>query len=216
MGDRISGRQFLDSDGVDDWRVIWGGGWACAFFRTSSYREALSLVAAIGNLATDADRRPDVDLRPDGVTVRLYSGEWEGLTTGDAEIARQISEAARAFGAEAEPRSVQHVQVAIDAMVIPAVLPFWRAVLGYHEVGEEDLFDDRRRGPSFWFQQMDAPRAERGRIHVDVYVPHDEAERRLAAAVAAGGRIVRDNGPEWWTLADAEGNEADLAIWMAP
>jgi 4a-hydroxytetrahydrobiopterin dehydratase len=31
--------------------------------------------------------------------------------------------------------------------------------------------------------------------------------------VAAGGTIVRDNGPEWWTLADPEGNEVDIAPW---
>ena len=37
-------------------------------------------------------------------------------------------------------------------------MPFWRAVLGYGQVGDEDLLDPYRRGPSFWFQQMDAPR----------------------------------------------------------
>jgi 4a-hydroxytetrahydrobiopterin dehydratase len=64
---------------------------------------------------------------------------------------------------------------------------------------------------------MDAPRQQRNRIHIDIYVPPDEVEARIEAALAAGGRIVNDaNAPEWWTLADAEGNEADLAIWMAP
>jgi 4a-hydroxytetrahydrobiopterin dehydratase len=38
-------------------------------------------------------------------------------------------------------------------------------------------------------------------------------QARIDAALAAGGQIVRDNGPHWWTLADQEGNEADLAIW---
>jgi len=34
--------------------------------------------------------------------------------------------------------------------------------------------------------------------------------------VAAGGRVISDkNAPGWWTLADPEGNEVDLAIWMA-
>jgi 4a-hydroxytetrahydrobiopterin dehydratase len=32
-----------------------------------------------------------------------------------------------------------------------------------------------------------------------------------AAALAAGGRLVRDEfAPSWWTLADAEGNGADI------
>ena len=60
---------------------------------------------------------------------------------------------------------------------------------------------------------MDAPRPQRNRIHVDVFVPHDEAEARVAAAIAAGGHIVADNAPEGWTLADAEGNEVDVAPW---
>ena len=62
--------------------------------------------------------------------------------------------------------------------------------------------------------QMDAPRPQRNRIHIDVYVPHDQAEARVAAALAAGGHIASDeNAPEWWTLADAEGNEVDVAPW---
>jgi 4a-hydroxytetrahydrobiopterin dehydratase len=37
----------------------------------------------------------------------------------------------------------------------------------------------------------------------------------VAAALAAGGRLVSDeHAPSWWTLADAEGNEADVASWL--
>ena len=87
-------------------------------------------------------------------------------------------------------------------------------MLGYDEAGDEDLLDPHRRLPSFWFQQMDAPRTERNRIHIDVYLPHDQVEGRIAAALAVGGRIVSDaNAPGWWTLANSEGNEVDLAIW---
>jgi 4a-hydroxytetrahydrobiopterin dehydratase len=42
-----------------------------------------------------------------------------------------------------------------------------------------------------------------------VWVPYDQAEARIAAATAAGGRLVTDeHAPAWWVLADAEGNEA--------
>ncbi len=62
---------------------------------------------------------------------------------------------------------------------------------------------------------MDVPRRERNRIHVDLFVPHDEAENRVRAALTAGGRLVSDaNAPASWTLADPEGNEVDLATWM--
>jgi 4a-hydroxytetrahydrobiopterin dehydratase len=69
--------------------------------------------------------------------------------------------------------------------------------------------------PAFWFQQMDAPRPQRNRIHVDVTVPHDVAEERVAATLAAGGRLVTDAyAPSWWVLADAEGNEACVCTWL--
>jgi 4a-hydroxytetrahydrobiopterin dehydratase len=87
-------------------------------------------------------------------------------------------------------------------------------VLGYDDESGEDLFNLTRQGPPFWFQQMDAPRPQRNRIHIDIYVPHELAEARVAAALAAGGHIVSDeNAPGWWTLADAEGNEVDVASW---
>ena len=55
----------------------------------------------------------------------------------------------------------------------------------------------------------------RNRIHLDVAVPHEQAEARVAAAVAAGGHLVTDAyAPKWWVLADAEGNEACIATWL--
>jgi 4a-hydroxytetrahydrobiopterin dehydratase len=213
---RITGRQFLSYEGIEDWRPIFGGGWACAYFRTGSFESGVALAGRIGALAAAADHYPDIDLRPEGVTVRLFSGRWEQLSRRDVELARQISGAARELDAEADPGRVQHVQVAIDTMAPSAVAPFWRAVLGYDEVGAEDVADPLRRGPTFWFQQMDTPRPQRNRIHIDIYLPHDQVEGRIAAAVAAGGRVISDkNAPGWWTLADPEGNEVDLAIWMA-
>jgi 4a-hydroxytetrahydrobiopterin dehydratase len=124
---------------------------------------------------------------------------------------------ARELGVLADPSAVQTIQVTIDALVGPEVMPFWRAVLGYRDRGDspEDLIDPHGRGPSFWFQQMDAPRPQRNRIHIDVWVPHDHAEARIAAAIAAGGHLVTDQyAPAWWVLADAEGNEACVATWM--
>ena len=148
------------------------------------------------------------------MTVRLFTQPPGGLSAGDAELARRISEAARKLGLRADPSGVQHVQVDIDALDIPGLQPFWAAVLGYQAVGGEDVFDPRRVGPPFTFQQMDAPRPQRNRIHIDVYVPRDQVEARIRAALAAGGHMVNDtHAPNWWTLADAEGNEVDLAIW---
>jgi 4a-hydroxytetrahydrobiopterin dehydratase len=213
MAERISPREFHQAGGVDDWRVIFGG--AAAHFKTGSFRVGVALVSAIGELADAANHHPDVDLRYPGVTVRLVTHEVGGLSQRDVELARQISAAARELGVAADPSEVQTVQVAIDAPDRERVMPFWRAVLGYRAVGDEDLDDPHGSGPSFWFQRVDAVQPGRNRFHVDVSVPHDQGEARVAAAVAAGGHLVSDeHAPEWWTLADADGNEADVATWL--
>ena len=213
MAEPMTPRRFHEAVGVEDWRVLFEG--ACAHFRTGSFATGVALVDAIGRLADAANHHPDVDLRHGGVMVRLMTHDVGGLSEIDVTLARQISSAARELEAPADPTAVQTVQVAIDALVRPEVMPFWRAVLGYREIGDEDLVDPFGRGPSFWFQQMDAPRPQRNRIHIDVSVPPDQAEARIEAAIAAGGRLVsEENAPAWWTLADPEGNEVDIATWM--
>jgi 4a-hydroxytetrahydrobiopterin dehydratase len=108
------------------------------------------------------------------------------------------------------------LEVAIDALDIPAVKPFWEAVLGSKRDREDECVDPYGRGPAFWFQQMDAPRPQRNRIHIDVTVPHDVAEQRITAALAAGGTLVSDTAaPASWVLADPEGNEACICTWQA-
>jgi len=208
MSETVTPQRFHEAD----WRVVRDD--ASTRFRTGSFAAGVALVNVIGRLADDANHAPDVDLRPDGVTVRLRTEGVGGLSEREVVFARQISEAARELGVPVDLTDLQIVQVAIDALVIPDVLPFWRAVLGYREVGDEDLIDPHFQGPPLWFQQMDMPRPQRNRIHIDLYVPHDQAEARVAAALAAGGHVVSDeNAPGWWTLADAEGNEVDVASW---
>ena len=79
-----------------------------------------------------------------------------------------------------------------------------------------DVLDRRGVGPAVWFQQMDEPRPQRNRIHLDVVVPEDEVQERMAAALAAGGTLLTDRyAPSFWVLADPEGNEACLCTWQA-
>ena len=208
MSERIERRRFHEID----WRVVRDA--ASTHFRTGSFAAGVALVDAIGMLADAANHHPDIDLRYRGVTVRLKTHSEGGLTERDVALAGQITDAARELGVPVDLSGLQMVQVAIDALVIADVLPFWRAVLGYEQEDDEDVADPDAQGPPFWFQQMDAPRPQRNRIHIDLYVPHDQAEARVAAALAAGGHIVSDeNAPGWWTLADAEGNEVDVAPW---
>jgi len=193
------------------WRVLAYA--ICTHFRTTSLAEGAALAEAIRDLPGSAGRQPDIDLRSKGVTVRLQRDESGELTEADLALAGAISGAARELGATVDLTGLQSYQVAIDALVIPDVLPFWEAVLGYERFGDA-LIDPHFEGPTFWFQQMDAPRPQRNRIHIDLYLPEDQARARVDAAIAVGGRIVYEvRAPLWWTLADPEGNEVDVASW---
>lgn len=111
---------------------------------------------------------------------------------------------------------LQILDIAIDALDIAAIRPFWKAVLAYVDKpgGDGTIIDPLGLSPVVWFQQMDAPRPQRNRIHFDIAVPHDVAEARVEAALAAGGRLVSaDRAPAFWVLADAEGNEACVTTW---
>ncbi|KQV13686.1 VOC family protein [Kitasatospora sp. Root107] len=219
--ERIRPKQFHETAGLADWRVLGEG--ACAYFRTGSFAVGARLALAISELPGLADGEPDVDLRPEGVTVRLITvaEDYYGLTERHLEQARQISAVARALDIPADPTAVQTVQVTVDALAGPEVVAFWRALLGYRDRAgsAEDLIDPQRRGAPFYFQQMDTPRPQRNRVHVDVWVPYDQAEARIAAALAAGGRLLNDaDAPSNWVLADPEGNEACVgaAGWTGP
>jgi 4a-hydroxytetrahydrobiopterin dehydratase len=216
MSEHITAKQFQDADGVEDWRVVGDG--ACAYFRTGSFQAGARLVQAISELTGIDDHPPDVDLRPAGVTVRLITiaDGYYGMGTLDVEVARQVSAIAREQGIPADPSLVQSVLVIPGAPVVADVMPFWEAVLGYarrSDSPDEDLVDPRDRGPAFWFERMQEPRPDGGgAIHISVWVPYDQAEARVAAALAAGGHMVRDAfAPAWWTLADGAGNEADVS-----
>jgi 4a-hydroxytetrahydrobiopterin dehydratase len=217
--ERITPLQFHEAKGVEDWRVIGDG--ACTYFRTGSFATGARLVQAIGELPGLDDHPADIDLRQDGVTVRLLTktDDYYGMSERDVELARQISTVARDLGLSGDPFAVQTLLVIPGAPVTAEVMPFWRAVLGYEprsDTPDEDLVDPRNRGPSFWFEPMKEPRpGGLGAIHVAIWVPYEQAEARVAAALAAGGRMVRDEyAPSWWTLADAAGNEADIATTM--
>jgi len=150
------------------------------------------------------------------------------LSRLDATLAARISAAVGELGLATTPgdagaaRPVQALEIAIDALDIPAVLPFWRAVFGYvvaarpiAEGHEVIVVDPAGQGPTVWFQQLDAPRPQRNRIHFDLTVAEDEAEVRIAAALAAGGRLVSDaEARAFWILADPEGNEVCICTWQ--
>jgi 4a-hydroxytetrahydrobiopterin dehydratase len=208
------------------WRLVLGE------LRTEVLTGSLALAADVAaRVATvaGAEGHLRLDVRADRVLLSLQTAAAAWVTERDVELARNIStvvdetrlETVSGVGLDGGgERAVQVIEIGIDALDAAAIRPFWRAVLGYvDEPGRsgpwDGLIDPLGQGPAVWFQRMDAPRPQRNRIHLDVSVPHDEAEPRIRAALAAGGRLINDaEAPAFWVLADAEGNEACITTWQ--
>jgi 4a-hydroxytetrahydrobiopterin dehydratase len=210
---RVTPEAFAALDGMDDWRFVLGS--IHGTFRTGSFPAAATLVTVIADAAEQAGHHPDLDIRyPGDVDVSLSTHDAGGLTTLDVELARTISALAADHLAPSAPTTTQCLEFAIDTMDADRIRPFWAAVLGYRE-RNGNLEDPRRLGPPMWFQEMTEPRPQRNRIHLDLSVPHDVAEERVAAALAAGGTLVSDaHARSWWVLADADGNEICVCTWQ--
>ena len=205
------------------WRLILGE------FRTEVLTGSLPLaadVAARAAAVAGAEGHLRMDVRADRLMLSLQAAAVGWVTLHDVELAHRISAVIGEFrlttqtGIGGDTRSVQVLEIGIDALDAAAIRPFWRAVLGYTDEpgrsGPQDaLVDPVGQGPAIWFQQMDAPRPQRNRIHFDVSVPHDEAHQRIQATIAAGGTLVYDaEAPAFWVLADPEGNEACITTWQ--
>ena len=210
------------------WRYLLGAFWTSIDVRSAAHAAevASAIVVACG---VDADHHMRLDLRPGHVEVTLMDDAIALVTQRDVGLAHTVSAAMSELGLstggtatspDRVGRPVQSLELAIDAIDIAAVRPFWRAVMAYVDepgrTGPTDpLVDPVRQGPSIWFQQMDAPRPQRNRIHLDVSVSHDEGRARVDAALAAGGTLVSDERARaFWILADAEGNEVCVCTWQ--
>jgi 4a-hydroxytetrahydrobiopterin dehydratase len=216
MGDepahRMSAKAFHQSPGVEDWRVLYFG--AYAFYRTDSFATAARFVAAIAEVAASVGHDPDVDVRPEGVTIHTFTKRDGSLSSVDAELAARVSTAAHELALTPDPTNLQVVGIAVAQDEAADTRPFWAAAFGYEDLDESDAIDPNRRGPHLWFHTLEPSKPGRGRVHIDVSVPADVARSRVEAALAAGGRLADDSHvPEWWTLASPENHGVDIAAW---
>lgn len=217
--DRPTRAQISDAVAESGWRLVLGAIYADV--EVGSLAQGAQVAALAASIAgDDGDGHLSIDLRTDRVVLRLQSAATGAVTGTDIRLAQSLASSLTADGRRLRPGTVQAMEIAIDALDIAAVRAFWKAVTGYvDEPGPSDLsdglIDPLGRGPALWFQQMDAPRPQRNRIHLDVDVPHDAAAERLEAAIAAGGRLLSDSAaPAFWVLADPEGNEACICTWQ--
>ncbi|CAN5296961.1 VOC family protein [soil metagenome] len=187
--------------------------------RAPDFPAAVALVGAIAAVAEEMNHHPDIDIRWRSVDIALATHSAGGITELDVTQARRISDHAVRAGAEVSTPTEPSdgLEIGIDCMDAATIRDFWRVGLGLTERtssdGTIDLVGTEKDSPGVWFQQMREPRTQRNRIHIDVYVPLEQAEDRVAAVLAAGGRLVTDeHAPSWWVLADAEGNELCVCV----
>ncbi len=197
-----------------DWHTVFG---AMACYRTTSPRQQRDLIDAAAVLADEAGFPLMVDLRQGLVIIDSGKDQWEddahGLELDFAVLAAHLQTAARELGATADPGLPRFVQLFLDAADVDAARAFWVAALGYthdRRAGVTDIHDPRRLNPVLVFQELDASeterRRQRNRIHVELAVPSDLVQTRLATSLAAGGRLL-DRSDDRWRVADPEGND---------
>lgn len=205
VADDVLTRNQIDAElaSLPDWRFRQGG--LATVLKCPTSAAALGLFATIGELAQDANHHPDVDWRYDTLFVALTSHDaGSKVTARDAALARAISAAAQAAGAQARPDRLRVVEIALDSEDFTAVAPVWAAALGLSAGEPDELRDPAGRLPGIWFQQTQTPNANR--FHLDIHVPASQAQRVLADVEAAGATLDRSNAPQFVIATDAQGN----------
>ncbi len=204
-------QDFLDAADVEGWVVLHGG--ATAVFRVRSLSEAVGLAGEVAQVPGLAGSGVLLTISDDHLTVRL-TRHFSQLERQHLDLARAISALMRAHAAAPVPAAAQEVQVAIAAKPDSVDREFWRAVLGYAGATDTGSVDPLGHGSSVWMQELDEAKPLRHAMHIDVAVAREHVEARLAAALAAGGRIVDDSeAPEQWTLSDIAGNRVCICAW---
>ena len=204
--DTLSAEQITEA-GLADWRPMLNA--LHARFATTDFATGLQLVEQIGAAAEAANHHPEIALSYGFVVVHLSSHDSGGITDRDVALARQISDAASGLGVAADPAKVTVAELCLDSPDYAKVLPFWAAVMGYEENGDE-VKDGSGLLPTIWFQESgsDDPRQ---RFHIDVHVDPAQRQARIDAAVAAGGTVV-DEAATFTVLADQEGNRVCICV----
>jgi 4a-hydroxytetrahydrobiopterin dehydratase len=174
-------REFLTAEAVDGWVVLHGG--ATAVFRVPSLGEAARLAEAVANVPGLEGAGALLTIGDNHLSVRLSRGVFR-LEEHHIDLARAVSAIARAQGALADRTAVQEVQLAIAAKPETIDVGFWRAVLGYAGLADDNAVDPLGHGSTVWMQELNADKPLRHAMHVDVSVARERAETRVAAALA--------------------------------
>ncbi|XVX21637.1 4a-hydroxytetrahydrobiopterin dehydratase [Actinomycetota bacterium] len=202
--------------GLADWRQLREG--IRARFRTGDFATGLALVDRIGAAAEAADHHPDIVLTYPEMVLTLLSHDVQGITSRDLDLARQISALAAEAGVTADVSGLTQVDIGLDTARGREHAAFYAALLG-SEVKDGEPVDASGQAPTVWWQEPGSAedrlalpeQSFEQRWHLDVWVPADEADRRLQAVLDAGGRLVSDvAAPAYRVVEDADGSRSCL------
>jgi 4a-hydroxytetrahydrobiopterin dehydratase len=212
---KLTGQQIAD-EGLRGWAYLLGG--LQTRIHTGDFTTGLAVVNAIGAAAEDMNHHPDVNLRYDGVDVRVTSHDERGVTDRDIQLARVVTSIATDADLRLDSVNVSRLELALDTPARDSVAPFWAAVLAMDHLAGPGFGDEVRDPsdslPTIWFQTS-GDEEPRQRWHPDVWVDPAQVQPRIDAALAAGGTLVSsEEAPSFWVLADPEGNRVCLCTWQ--
>jgi 4a-hydroxytetrahydrobiopterin dehydratase len=230
--DMLSGDQITQA-ALTDWRKLGQG--LHARYVIGDFAAGARFVGAIAEAGDAAGHHPRVTLGDGYVDLKLISHDAvfrddvgtehtvEWVTQRDVDLARRVSEIAAEQAVRADPASITTIELALDTADAARIAPMWAALLtgdtdarGHGSIGN-DVRDATGRVPILWFQDTEEHETPRQRFHLDVWVAPEVADRRIAAAVAAGGRIVDDSqAPSYTVIADQDGNRACVCTSLSP
>ncbi len=218
----LSGEQ-INQAHLTDWRKLAQG--LHARYVVADFAAGARLLAAVADTvdelgdhlrATVGDGYVDLKLITLDAVYRDGEGsehDVEWVTQRDIDLAQQITAVAAEHAAKPDTAGITNIELALDTAHEDRVAPFWSALMtgGQEALGRGTLGGDVRdvagRVPYLWFQETEEHETPRQRFHLDVFVPREHAEARIAAALAAGGVVVSEEDG-FTVLADPDGNKA--------
>jgi 4a-hydroxytetrahydrobiopterin dehydratase len=230
--DMLRGAEIAAAD-LTDWRKLAQG--LHARYLVDDFGTGARFVAAVGEAGDALGHHPSVSISNGSVDLKLVSADAvyrddegnehvvEWVTQQDVDLARQITEIAADHRLDADPASVSVVELGLDTARSATIAPVWAALLTGdaaaqgHGTSSDEIRDPTGRVPNLWFGDADEHKTAHQRFHVEVYVAPEVAERRIAAAIAAGGTVVDDSeAPSLTVIADPDGNTGVVCVAQPP
>ncbi len=183
--------------------------------RAKDFTQAIEFVNRFTNFATAHEQHHDFEIRYNPIRMRVVSHDVGHQTDRDIRFATSVDVLIEEMQLKRQPEKIARTHLGLASSDVAAIKPFWQAILNFK--GDENMIVDRSDVlPPIRFHQFADATASTdevnlsgalGKAHMDVFLPADQAESRVQAAVEAGGKLLNDTeAPTEWELADADGN----------